>query len=180
MSNYKQALDNLHKIFRLDPYIQNLLFSAGQKLDYLDKKADDTGKEFWFHTMSEVGIAILEKQMDYIATSSTLEGKREELEGRWKIGGKCDLYLLQKIADSWRNGEVAIMFTNAVIEITFISVVGIPRDLDALKRSLEEAKPAHLPIKYNFTYRTWGVVKQKNYEHYQKYTWEDVLKAEGV
>lgn len=180
MSNYKSLINNLHKIFREDPYIQSLLFSAGERLDYLDKQADNTGKEFWFDTMSEIGIAILEKQMDYYATSETIEGKREELEGRWKIAGKCNLELLQKIADSWRNGEIAVMFTNAVIEITFISLIGIPRDIDSLKKSLDEAKPAHLPIKYKFIYRTWGDVKQRTYEYYKNYTWGDILKAEGV
>lgn len=180
MSNYKSLISNLHKIFREDPYIQSLLFSAGERLDYLDKQANNTGKEFWFDTMSEIGIAILEKQMDYYATSETLAGKREELEGRWKIAGKCDLELLQKIADSWRNGEVAVMFTNAVIEITFISIIGIPKDLDALKKTIEEAKPAHLPIKFIFKYRSWGMILPNEWEHYKKYTWEQVLKMEGV
>lgn len=180
MSHSEQLLKNLHKIFRDDPYLKSLLLSAGKNLDYLEKKSKDLGHEFWFDTMSEVGIAILENQMDYLAISKTIEGKREEQEGRWKIAGKCNLELLQKIADSWRNGEVAVIFTNAVIEITFISLVGIPHDVDALKKLIEKAKPAHLPINYNFIYRTWGIVKPKDYLYYKGFTWEEVLRTEGV
>ncbi|MGL5314365.1 MAG: hypothetical protein ACRC92_14035, partial [Peptostreptococcaceae bacterium] len=106
--------------------------------------------------------------------------KREEIEGRWKIAGKCDLQLLQAIANSWRNGQVAVMFTNAVIEVTFISIIGIPRDVEALKSAVEKAKPAHLPINYNFKYRVWGLLPPKTWEYYKQYTWEEILKKEGI
>lgn len=180
MNHSEMLLNNLHKIFRKDTYLINLLSAAGINLDYLENKSNEIGKEFWFDTMSEIGIAILEKQMDYYSTGSTLSGKREELEGRWKIAGKCDLELLQKIADSWRNGEVAVTFKSAVIEITFISLVGIPRDIEALKKIIGEAKPAHLPIKYNFIYRNWGILLPDVWGYYKDYTWEQVLKLEGV
>lgn len=180
MNHSESLINNLHKIFRKDPYLNSLLSSAGLNLDSLEKKADDTGKEFWFDTMSSIGIAILENQLDYYTTSSTIEGKREELEARWKTTGKCDLELLQKIADSWRNGQIAVLFTDAVIEITFISIIGIPKDVEALKKSLEEAKPAHLPIRFIFKYRTWGMLLENNWDHYKGYTWGEALNMEGV
>ncbi|MGL5052499.1 MAG: putative phage tail protein, partial [Cetobacterium sp.] len=108
MSHKVQIVNNLHKIFRSDSYINNLLGVAGERLDNYEKKAEGLEKEFWFDTMSALGIAILEEQLAYNTMSNTLEGKREELEARWKTSGKCDLKLLQIIANSWRNGEVAV------------------------------------------------------------------------
>ncbi|MGL5315187.1 MAG: hypothetical protein ACRC92_18170, partial [Peptostreptococcaceae bacterium] len=122
----------------------------------------------------------LEDQLAYNTMSNTLEGKREELEGRWKTSGKCDLKLLQTIANSWRNGQVGVMFTNACIQITFISIVGIPRDIDALKGAIEEAKPAHLPVEYTFRYRTWGNLLQNTWGYYKQFTWEQILRREGI
>lgn len=180
MSHKLQIINNLHKIFREDPYIKNLLETAGEFLDGYAKKATNLSKEFNFDTMSEIGIAIMEEQLDYNCISKTLDGKREEIEGRWKTAGKCDLKLLQTIANAWRNGEVAIMFTNACIKITFISIVGIPRNVEALKSAIEEAKPAHLPVEYTFRYRTWGNLLQNTWGYYKQFTWGEVLKKEGV
>ena len=180
MSHKTQIINNLHKIFRKDPYINNILGSVGEKLDLMDLKTEDLEKEFFFDTMSAVGIAIMEEQLNYNCISETLEGKREEIEGKWKTAGKCDLKLLQTIANSWRNGEVAVMFTNAVIKITFISIIGIPRDIEALKNAINEAKPAHLPIEYTFRYRTWGNLLGNTWGYYKQYTWGQVLKREGV
>lgn len=180
MSHKIQIINNLHKVFRVDPYINNLLGTGGERLDDISTKADGIEKEHWFDTMSAIGIAIMENQMDYKCMGKTIEEKREEIEGHWKIAGKCDLQLLQTIANSWRNGQVAVMFTNAVIEITFISIVGIPRDVDALKAAIDNAKPAHLPINYTFRYRVWGLLPPKNWEYYKKYTWEEVMKKEGI
>lgn len=180
MSHKIDLLKNLHKLFREDPYIKSLMEAAGTRLEDIDKNADGIGSEFWFDTMSTVGIAIMENQLDYKTMSETLEGKREEIEGRWKTSGKCDLKLLQRIADSWRNGAVAVTFTEAVIELTFISITGIPYNLDALKVIIEEAKPAHLPIRYNFTYRVWASLPPKKWEYYKKYTWREVMEKEGI
>lgn len=180
MSHKMQIVNNLHKVFRSDPYINNLLGVAGQRLDNYEVSAESLQKEFWFDTMSMLGIAILEEQLAYNTMSKTLEGKREEIEGRWKITGKCDLQLLQTIANSWRNGEVAVLFTNACIKITFISIIGIPRDIESLKAAIDEAKPAHLPVEYTFRYRTWGNLLQNTWGYYKQFTWGQVLRREGI
>lgn len=178
--NKFNLLKNIHKIFREDNYIDNLMEASGKELDNIENKTEQLGKEFFFDTMSPVGIAVLENQLDFKATGDSIEGKREQLEARWKTAGKCDLELLKIIANSWRNGEVSVLFTNAVIEITFVSIVGIPNNVEALKHSLGEAKPAHLPINYTFKYRTWGMLLPKTWGYYMQYTWGQVLKQEVI
>ena len=180
MSHKITIINNLHKVFRGDHYINSLLETAGERSDNISTKADEIEKEYWFDTMSEMGVAILEGQMDYKSMGKTIHDKREELEGRWKIAGKCDLQLLQTIANSWRNGEVAVLFTNACIKITFISIIGIPRDVESLKAAIDEAKPAHLPVEYTFRYRTWGNLLQNTWGYYKQFTWAQVLRKEGI
>nr|DAW01145.1 MAG TPA: tail protein [Caudoviricetes sp.] len=180
MSNRERLLKNLHKIFRKDLYLNNVLGAGGNRLDSIERKVEALEKEIFFDTMSDVGIAIMEKELDYTTNSSSLGGKRQEIEARWKTAGKCDLKLLQAIADTWRTGEVAILFTEAVIKISFISVVGIPYDVENLKAAIDEAKPAHLPIEYIFTYRTWGMLPPKTWGYYKNYTWDEVRSKEGI
>ena len=178
--NKFDLLKNIHKIFRKDNYIDNLMEVSGKELDGIENKIEQLGKEFFFDTMSHIGIAVLENQLDFETTRNSIEGKREQLEARWKTAGKCNLELLKIIANSWRNGEVSVLFTNATIEITFISIVGIPNNIEALKRSLGEAKPAHLPINYTFRYRTWGMLLPQTWGYYMQYTWGQVLKQEDI
>ncbi|MEG1087538.1 MAG: DUF2313 domain-containing protein, partial [Cetobacterium sp.] len=71
MSHKIQIINNLHKVFRNDPYIQTLLWEAGKRLDNISSKAENIEKEFWFDTMSAMGIAILENQMDYKSMGKT-------------------------------------------------------------------------------------------------------------
>lgn len=173
-------INNLHKIIRKDEFINAILNPAGLHLDEVKDKITLLEKEFLFSTMSSERIQELEKELDYKTKSNTLEGKRIEIEARWKTTGKCDLELLQTIANSWRNGEVEIKFNDGTIEITFVSVVGVPDGIDNLKFVLTEAKPAHLGINFNYRYRLWKDLPPKTWEYYNQFTWQEVMEKEGI
>lgn len=147
MSHKTQIIKNLHKIFREDPYINNLLGTGGERLDNLSMKSEIIEKEYWFDTMSAIGIALMEEQMAYRCMGRSLEQKRIELEARWKTSGKCDLDLLQTIADTWINGEAKVSFKDAHIMLEFKEN---PDDIYLLTTAIEAAKPAHIPIGYRY------------------------------
>lgn len=175
-----RLLKNLHKIVRKDKFVQSLLSPTSLALQNIEDKISSISKEFDFSTMSIEKINLLEKEMAYITTSKTLEGKRTELEARWKIKGKCTLKLLQDIANAWRNGQTEITFVNGMILVKFISITGIPDDLEQLKFALEEAKPAHLGIEYSFKYRFWKDLPPKPWQYYSRFTWKELMEKEGI
>jgi hypothetical protein len=154
----ENLLNNLNKIIRKDKYVDNVMTPQGEDLESIALKIIELSNEYFFDTMSLEGIAVYERQMDF-KTIGTLEDRRQQIEARWKTAGKCSLELLQNIANSWRNGLVEIQFISGVIEVTFSSLVGVPSDLEGLKKAIGEAKPAHLGINYSFKYSTWGMVK---------------------
>lgn len=158
MSNKEKLIANLNKIYRNDKYIDNIMGAAGIDLKEVEEDIKTVGTEFFFDTMDKAGIDIYSRQLD-ITTTGELEDKRNQIEAKWKTTGKCDLELLQDIANSWRNGQVEIKFLNGIIQVTFNSLVGVPEDLEGLKAAIKEAKPAHLGINYSFKYRTFGMVK---------------------
>ncbi len=182
MSKKEKLLNNLHKDYRGDPYLSSIMESSGGELETIESKCGNLTNEFFFDTMTAFGIALYEKELNFKTTGS-LDDKRNQIEARWKTAGKCDLELLQIIANSWRNGEITVLFTDAKIEIIFISLIGIPYDIQNLKYSLETAKPAHIPISYNFKYRTWGMVNALGntwgYYNTQGYTWKEMREREG-
>ena len=173
-------INNLHKIIRKDEFIDAILNPAGLHLDEVKDKMTLLEKEFLFSTMSLERIQELEKELNYKTKSTTIEGKRIEIEARWKTTGKCDLELLQTIANSWRNGEISVKFIDGTIEIVFISIVGIPDNIEVLKAALGEAKPAHLGINFQYRYRLWRDLPPKTGEYYSQFTWEEVMKKEGI
>lgn len=153
-----KLIDNLHKYYRKDKYITGLMDSGDIELEKIKTKIKNLRKEHFFDTMSLEGVGVYERQLNF-ETTGALEDKRQQVEARWKTTGKCDLELLKAIALSWNDGEVEISFVDGNIEIKFASTIGVPSDIEGLKKAIEEAKPAHLGINYTFKYRTFGMVK---------------------
>lgn len=100
MNNRDNLIANIHKLFRKDPYIVALFNSVGIELDRIEDKLSLLRKEYLFSTMSAERIEALEKELAYKTNAKTIELKRTEIEARWKASGKCDVELLQAIANS--------------------------------------------------------------------------------
>lgn len=143
-------INNLHKIVRKDEFINTILNPAGLHLDKLKNRINLIQKEFLFSTMSLERIKALEKELSYKTNSTTLEGKRIEIEARWKTSGKCDLELLQTIANTWKPETVTIKFINGDIQVDFLGGINGDFDLIGLRNALDEAKPAHLWLDLTF------------------------------
>lgn len=143
-------INNLHKIVRKDEFINTILNPAGLHLDKLKNRINLIQKEFLFSTMSLEIIKALEKELSYKTNSTTLEGKRIEIEARWKTSGKCDLELLQTIANTWKPETVTIKFINGDIQVDFLGGINGDFDLIGLRNALDEAKPAHLWLDLTF------------------------------
>ncbi len=151
MNSKNKLLSSIHKMFRKDPYIVSLLNAAGIELDKVADKTIQIKKEFLFSTMSMEQVARLENLLNFKTTNTTLEGKRLEIEARWKSSGKCDLILLQSIADTWNTGKIIVRFVNGTIQFGFIGEIQDTYDLKSLQNAIAEAKPAHLGFDFIYS-----------------------------
>jgi len=152
VAGQERLLKNLHKIVRDDVYINELCKSSGLELDELELVLNDIYEQYWFDSMTW-GADIVAKQLNVkLDDSITQAEKNSLLEARWKASGKSDVFLLQTICDSWKNGEIDVFFKSRRIQIKFIGEYGVPSDLNSLKAELDKSKPAHLAIDYLFRY----------------------------
>jgi hypothetical protein len=152
LAGKERLIKNLHKIVREDPYINELCNSSGIELDEIERVLNDIYNQYWFDTMTW-GADIVAKQLKVkLDSTMTQADKNSLLEARWKASGKSDVFLLQTICDSWKNGEIDVFFTNGRIQVKFVGEYGVPSDLDSLKSELNKSKPAHLAIDYLFKY----------------------------
>lgn len=200
MNNNKELLlSYIHKLLREDAYIKNLFAAIGKMFDDLENTINNLSSEFLFSTMTAERVKELEKELSYTTNAKTLEGKRAEIEARWKTSGKCDLELLQTIANTWKPQTVTIQFLNGEIQVKFLGGINEDFDLVSLKNALDEAKPAHLWLDLTFeeqqatnmcfkTYNTEEIEEdfiEKNkiiteIGKYNSMSWQEVTEIYGI
>lgn len=147
-----ELVGNLHKLYREDPWINELFNSAGITLDNIYAAIEDLKNQYWFDTMTWA-IPVVENMLQFKTDSyAVIEDRRSQLEARWKSNGKADIYLLQAVANSWKNGDVTVSFVNGKIQVAFVGEFGVPKDLTGLQKALDDVKPAHLALVYSFRY----------------------------
>lgn len=162
-----------------DPWVNELFRSIELQLDIARQLNDTIADSQLFDIAKEQTLVMYERELG-IATDATKpeEERRSNIEAHWKSSGKTDIQLLQGIADSWKNGTIDVKFTEGKLIVEFVGMYGIPTDLDTLKFTLEEVKPAHLPIEYAFKYHVWREYASTTWKKVSAYTWDDVFEGE--
>lgn len=70
--------------------------------------------------------------------------------------------VIKSIAESYSNGtcEVIEDYANYKFTVKFISVIGVPKKINEIKKIIDKVKPAHLNYDFVFKYITWGDTKE--------------------
>ena len=99
-----------------------------------------------------------------------LETDREKADGLRrsviyaKIRGKgtTTVEMIQNVSESFVNGAVAVEEHNEdyYFNIVMLSVIGIPPNMEDLRKAIDEIKPAHLNYFIIIKYNTWGMAKE--------------------
>lgn len=174
-------IKNLHKLYRTDPWVNELFNSAGIEMGKIGDLLKETEKQIFFDTATKMGLAVYEKELGITTRKDvSFADRRSAVEAKWKMGGISNLKLIQMIADSWYNGAIEVEFTDGKISVKFVSLYGIPTDLKGLQDAIEQIKPAHLAIYYVFKYRVWSEVQMYTwgYAFDNGITWEQLMEGE--
>lgn len=82
---------------------------------------------------------------------ASYEDRRALVRSKLRGSGKIDEELIKMVADSWTNGDVEVTFADT-IKIKFNGFFGIPKNMDAVKKALDQIIPAHLGVTYDLRY----------------------------
>ena len=95
--------------------------------------------------------------------------------------GVITVDVLKNIAASFYNGEISIIEHKREFwfEITFLSNVGIPPNLDDLKAAIEDVKPAHMEAVYNIIWTTHAQLSRFTHAQLSQYTHEQIRTLGG-
>ncbi|MBM7577660.1 hypothetical protein JOD21_000316 [Jeotgalibacillus terrae] len=150
-------IKTLPLFMRKSQYINEVFDAEGNQIAALKADLDDIRLQMDVDTATW-GLDIFERELQ-IPTNhqKPYEERRGVIKSKMRGSGKVDAVLLKVVADSYTNGDVVVDF-NGTIVITFTSQIGRPPNLDALKEAIENTKPAHLPVTYEFRFLTIGEV----------------------
>lgn len=173
MAEFDNMRKSLPVAYRTDKWVCDLL-AAIQSLD-------DTQREQMFDITQQLfpgsmtwALAIEERDAG-LASTGTLEERRTALIARWRGSGKCDVDLIQRVCDSWKNGEISVGFAKGVIVLTFVGAYGVPEaaELAALQEAVDRTIPCHLAVSYLYRYLLVREVDGMTLDELQGHTMHD-------
>ena len=127
------------------------------------------------------GLALWERELGLETdVSRPYEYRRTRVMSKLRGTGATTKAMIQNVAESFSNGEVAIIEHSGEnrFEVKFVGTLGIPPNLDDLAAAIEEIKPAHLAYSFVFIYRTHAELSPYTHEELSAYTYEE-LRSRG-
>jgi hypothetical protein len=122
-------------------------------------------------------LSIYERDLGITSTQGLQTSqRREQISSRQRASfDQTTEETIQAIAAAYSNGDVEVNPTSTVglYEIKFVGTLGIPDNLDGLKKAIDIVIPAHLNYTFEFKYVIYDTLKA-NYVNY------DAVVASGL
>lgn len=157
---------------RKNKTFQEIFNAEGEQINLLFSDIEDLKKQLSVDTATW-GLTVFEKELKIKTNlNKPLSERRSVIKSKLRGSGKVDYIQIKLVADAYTNGDVLVTF-NGHIVIKFTSTFGVPTNVDDLKNALEEIKPAHLAIDYEYRYVTYDMLLGK-------YATYDALSSTGL
>lgn len=103
------------------------------------------------------------------------EYRRERIMAKLSGTGTTTKAMIADTASRYSNGAVEIIedSPNNKFTVRFVGTIGMPGNMEDLKKTIEEIKPAHLAVEYEYVYNThesltsYTHAELTAYTHYQ-------------
>lgn len=169
-------LSYMPEYYRTSQVIDNLNNAYALELDDFDKKLDSIMNQFFLDT-ADMSLGRWEKELGLeVNENYDIEFRKSRIRSKLRGQGTITVGLIKSVSESFSNGEVDVTENNPVysFSVKFVGTRGIPPNLDDLKAAIENIKPAHLVVVYEFTYTTWDEIKGITWGAVKTKTWEEL------
>jgi len=111
----------LHRLYQLDMFVYDLFTAIAFVVNNIFNAITTLKGEFYFDTMI-IMVPVYEALMKIIpASTQTLNNRRSAIQAKWLSNNKCDLALIQAVANCWQNGNVNVTFTPRYLTVNDIN-----------------------------------------------------------
>lgn len=145
--------------------------AEGPEFDLVRTNIADILSQFYVETATEWGLDLWEQMLNLKSyAGKPLDQRRSRIISKLRGMGTVTVALVKNVAESYVYGTVEVMEAPATYSFTikFVDTRGVPSNLDDVKAAIEEIKPAHLAVTYEFTYFIWDELDAKNW------TWDQL------
>lgn len=158
----------------------NITTSEILELQELSKNIESVFNQF-FVDLADSSLERWEKDLGIEVNNSKCDdARRSIIKSKLRGHGTVTLNLINNVSESFSSGEVEVIEDNSSCSFTikFVGRRGQPPNFEDLKKAIEEIKPAHLAVDYEFTYTTWSELKTLNWDALKQLTWKEVTTLE--
>lgn len=161
-----KILKAMHKVFREDPITVEISESVSGILDGLETDEKDVVSQTIIDTATW-GLDLQEKELGIRTDKNkSYEERRSVIKAKRRGRGKLTLALIKRTVEAYTYAQTSVTFDGA-IHIVFTSVYGRPPNMQDVYDTIENIKPAHIPVDYTFKYRTHGDIHNCGAKHAQ-------------
>lgn len=173
-------IDNINHNFD-NPITKPIIDALEIEDKIFNEELQDLNKQFYLKTATW-GVDDWEEMLGISKNALDLETRKENIKAKMRSRGTSTMAQIKNICESYSGGEVNIIIDHANYKfiVDFIGTIGVPKNLDQFKKTLEEVKPAHLGYDLKFNYNTNKDLSKYTHEQLAKYTHEELRNSQEL
>ena len=156
INKYNELTQYVPKRYWDNDEVQKLIYEKlTNRLNWLAGIFEEIVNNAYITDMKEEALSKLEKEFKIKPDGEmTLEDRKDFLISILRGVGVTNVERLKIIAKSYECGDIEVIqnYSSYSIIIKFVSILGIPKRLNDLKKAIEKVVPCHLGISYEFKY----------------------------
>ena len=175
-------LEKMPGYYRKSKIMKDLIHSIENEFERLKHETILTENQF-FVILSDRDIKNHEEDVGLVPDASAdIETHRSRVLSKLRGTGTVTKTMMKNVAASFVNGDIEIIEypSEYCFAVKFTSKTGVPYNITDIQAMIEEIKPAHLAVKYIFTYRLWQDILDEIqiWTAAKNYSWEWLLTFE--
>ena len=175
-------LEKMPGYYRKSKAMNDLVHSIENEFERLKAETTLTENQF-FVILSDRNIKNHEEDVGLVPDASAdIETRRGRVLSKLRGTGTVTKTMMKNVAASFVNGDIEIIEypSEYCFAVKFTSKTGVPYNIADIQAMIEEIKPAHLAVKYIFTYRLWQDILDEIqiWTTAKNYSWEWMLTFE--
>ena len=156
INKYNELTQYVPKRYWDNDEVQKLIYEKlTNRLNWLEGLFEEIVNNAYIKDMNEEALSKLEKEFKIKPDGEmTLEDRKDFLLSILRGIGVTNVEKLKNIAKTYECGDIEVIqnYSSYSIIIKFVSILGIPKRLNDLKKAIEKVVPCHLGISYEFKY----------------------------
>ena len=156
INKYNELTQYVPKRYWENDDVQKLIYEKlTNRLNWLEGIFEEIVNNAYIKDMNEEALSRIEKEFKIKSTNDmTLEDRKTFLLSILRGVGVTNVEKLKNIAQSYECGDIEVIqnYSSYSIIIQFVSILGVPKRLNDLKKAIEKVIPCHLGVSYEFKY----------------------------